>query len=93
MPQLQCPWCRKVGPYYTDRTPVADRVDPHADGSPCICRHVTAKSRRGAIDANGRYWSPEHNDFLCISCGTAPAPTADELRDSRERFEAYWSNR
>jgi hypothetical protein len=82
MPQLQCQWCGKLGPRYTEDTtdPQYDGppAGPHDDGSSCVCRHMTCQSRREAILAHGRYWDGQA--WVCLGgCKTAPPPTAQEI--------------
>lgn len=77
MPQQQCPWCGHCGPRYDEGTPASGRPAAHDDGTPCICRHVTCQSRRSALLAHGRYW--DGAAWVCVSCGTAPPPTTEEI--------------
>ena len=37
---------------------------PHADGSSCICRHVTCSSRDNAEACGGRYW--DGSRWVCL---------------------------
>ena len=82
MSQKQCPWCGALGERVTDDRDLREEwAQPHADGSACVCRHVTAPSRMSAILAGGRYW--DGSAWVCTVCGTAPEPTPHE----REQIE------
>jgi hypothetical protein len=78
MPQQQCPWCGRLGDRYEEGTPREERPQPHDDGSPCRCRHVTAANRLAALRDGGRYW--DGASWVCPSCGTAPGATPEEER-------------
>ena len=75
MPQQQCPWCGHCGPRYDETTPMEERPSAHADGTTCVCRHVTCPSRAVAIRHGGRYWD---GAWVCTACGTAPPATEAE---------------
>jgi hypothetical protein len=57
MPQKQCPWCYRLGPRVHERDLGDRNADPHADGSACVCRHITCSSARAARTNGGRYWN------------------------------------
>lgn len=77
MSQKQCQWCGALGERVTDDRDLREAwAQPHADGSECVCRHVTAPSRMSAILAHGRYW--DGSAWVCVACRTAPEPTLRE---------------
>ena len=73
--QKQCPWCGKLGARVPDNTSIYELPDPHADGSKCVCRHVSvegkgltdAERRRLAQKVGGRYFSQREERWVC--CG------------------------
>lgn len=87
MPQQVCPWCGKCGIRYDEGLSYEELCAagymPHDDGSTCVCRHVSSHSRIAALRDGGRYW--DGKAWVCPSCGTAPAATAEEL-DVLERL-------
>lgn len=82
MPQRQCPWCGRLGPRVDDGQLRDAESQPHADGSPCVCRHVTAGSRRGAWDAGGRYYDRALQRWVCL--GGCENHSDEALRDLLE---------
>jgi len=82
MAQQQCPWCGHCGPRYDETTRLTGEVPPgaHDDGHPCVCRHVTAATRGGALDAGGRYYDHGVSKWLCFACGTARRIPLDDVR-------------
>jgi len=78
MPQKQCPWCGRLGPYVSDADLNADWAQPHADGSPCRCKHVRTDSRFAALRDGGRYWDDARGEWVCPWCGTAPLASPEE---------------
>lgn len=82
MPQQQCPWCGRLGARYEEGTATAERPQPHADGSACVCRHPEASGRMSALRVRGRYW--DGSAWVCPSCGTAPPATPEELAQAIE---------
>lgn len=77
MSQRQCAWCGQLGERVLDDCDLREPwANPHADGSDCVCRHVSAPSRLSAILAYARYW--DGSAWVCTVCGTAPPPTLRE---------------
>lgn len=77
MPQKQCPWCNRCGQRYDEGEATGPEHDPHANGSACVCRHVSTSSRLSALDNGGRYYSPGRG-WVCPHCGTDAAGTDPE---------------
>lgn len=80
MLQKQCPWCGKLGVSVDDRELHSPHAQPHADGSTCVCSHVTAASRSSALESGGRYWDSCTSSWRCFRCGTARRITLDDVR-------------
>jgi hypothetical protein len=78
--QRQCPWCGRLGPRVSDRDLGAEHAQPHADGSSCVCRHVSCMTRLGALSASGRYFDRGCRRWLCFACGTTQAIPLDDIR-------------
>lgn len=68
--QKQCPWCNRLGARYDERAlEDGERPPmPHDDGSPCVCRHVTAGTRERALQVGGRYWDERLRQWVCTVC-------------------------
>lgn len=64
MSQRQCPWCGHLGARYSGEP--GPGSEPHADGSSCVCRHVTADSRAAAWHHGGRYWDGRLARWVCM---------------------------
>lgn len=58
-----CPWCGRVG---VSAPSEAEAPQPHADGSPCVCRHVTCASKRQAKADHGRYFDGQLHKWVCL---------------------------
>ncbi len=86
--QKQCNWCGKLGARVGEGELREPHAQPHADGSRCVCRHVTAGTRLGALDASGRYWDEGARKWLCFACGTTRRIALDDVR-MRERGAAH----
>lgn len=41
---------------------------PHADGSACVCGHITCASSRAALRDGGRYYDAVKKRFVCTVC-------------------------
>jgi hypothetical protein len=80
--QQQCPWCGRCGPHVEDAQLHASYADPHADGSSCVCRHVTCATRRAAFFDGGRYW--DGTAWRCFWC--SPASRDDAAVEEERRL-------
>jgi len=56
MPQRCCPWCSSLGVYVSESDLGSEHAMPHADGSSCVCRHVTCHTEKSARREGGRWW-------------------------------------
>ena len=83
MPQRQCPWCHRLGAQFDEHRIECEEAAPHADGSKCVCRHVTCHTRRSALREGGRYFDGR---WRCFGCGTTTATVAElnEIRDEAD---------
>lgn len=66
MPQKQCPWCGRLGLRCVAHELSEPWAQPHADGSSCVCRHITCGSRREARRAHGRYYDNGRRRWICF---------------------------
>ena len=89
MTQKQCPSCGALGCRVDDRDLGAPWAQPHADGSACVCRHVSCGSRLAALRDGGRYWDGRAGEWICPVCGTAPGVTPGDVAGAVEA--AGWS--
>lgn len=74
MAQRVCSWCAKVGIRVAEADLDTPEAAPHADGTLCVCRHVTCRTRKEANREGGRYW--DGRCWVCLGCrqlsGLAP---------------------
>ena len=56
MSQRQCPWCGQLGQRVDDAELEESYAQPHADGSSCVCRHVSSATEAAARRDGGRWW-------------------------------------
>lgn len=71
-------WADLHEPGWDRSRPAPDWAAPHADGSRCVCRHVTCSAREQAVRLGGRYWDGER--WACPTCDALPGQsgTSDE---------------
>jgi hypothetical protein len=71
MAQRQCPGCNRLGARVAEADLRSEEAHPHADGSSCVCRHVTASSKQEARRHGGRWF--DGSRWVCEGgCYNAP---------------------
>jgi hypothetical protein len=74
MSQRQCPWCGKLGVKVRKESELFTmEAMPHADGSPCVCRHITCNTKSAARESHGRYFDKTVKKWMCFGCGNGKA--------------------